>query len=207
MSPRRRGDRPPHLRVVPDWVREERGEPSHRPPAARGKGARRGFGQSWWGRAWVDAIEGRAQLDPNRLPRGRGYARSGTVGELDIGPGLVRASVQGSRPTPYDVTVRVRVFADDEWERVLAVVSAQVGRAAADLPRLRASPYVDHIPGEQPVCDSGCICGAGPNTTDDVVLDLEVETGRCHVVAHQQCVRADGGVAGEPGKRLGRQTR
>src|SRR5437764_12471516 len=121
MSPRRTP--PPYLRLVR--------EPSHRPPAARGKGARRGFGQSWWGRAWVDAIEGRAQLDPNRLPRGRGYARSGTVGELDIGPGLIRASVQGSAPTPYDVTVRVRVFADDEWRRALAVVAGQVGRAAA----------------------------------------------------------------------------
>jgi uncharacterized Zn finger protein len=121
MSPRR--PRPPYLRVV--------GEPSYRPPAARGKGARRGFGKSWWGAAWVDAIEGRAQLDPNRLPRGRGYARSGAVGDLDITAGLIRAQVQGSRREPYDVTVRVRIFDDDEWERVLRVVTAQVGHAAA----------------------------------------------------------------------------
>ena len=131
MSPRR----PRHLRLVsnavPDWVREERNEPSYRPAAARGKGARRAFGKSWWGQAWVDAIEGRAQLDPNRLPRGRGYARSGAVGDIDIAGGLITARVQGSRKDPYDVTVRVRVFADDEWERVLRVVAAQVGRTAA----------------------------------------------------------------------------
>ena len=32
------------------------------------------------GRAWVDALEQRARLDPNRLPRGRTYARTGAVG-------------------------------------------------------------------------------------------------------------------------------
>jgi uncharacterized Zn finger protein len=133
MSPRKRSDRPPHLRVVPEWVREERdsSEPSHRVPAARGPGARRGFGTTWWGAAWVDALDGRAQLDPNRLPRGRGYARSGAVGDLELSVGLVRARVQGSRREPYDVTVRVRVFDDKEWDRVLDVVAAQVGRAAA----------------------------------------------------------------------------
>ena len=129
--PRPPGSRPPHLRVVPDWVREERDEPSYRPPAARGKGARRGFGKTWWGQAWVDAIEGRAQLDPNRLPRGRGYARSGAVGDIDIATGVITARVQGSRRDPYDVHVRVRVFTDDEWDRVLHVVAAQVGRTAA----------------------------------------------------------------------------
>ena len=44
-----------------------------------------GFGRTWWGRAWVQALEQRARLDPNRLPRGRGYARDGAVGELLLG--------------------------------------------------------------------------------------------------------------------------
>jgi len=47
------------------------------------------FGRTWWGRAWLEALEQRARLDPNRLPRGRGYARSGAVGELLIEPGDV----------------------------------------------------------------------------------------------------------------------
>ena len=37
----------------------------------------RAEGHTWWGRAWVDALEQRARLDPNRLPRGRDYARGG----------------------------------------------------------------------------------------------------------------------------------
>jgi uncharacterized Zn finger protein len=88
-------------------------------------------GQTWWGRAWVDALEQRARLDPNRLPRGRDYALEGAVGELVLAPGEVRARVQGRRTRPYDVRIRVRRFADEEWDRVLDAISAQLGRAAA----------------------------------------------------------------------------
>lgn len=92
-----------------------------------------GQGHTWWGRAWVDALEQRARLDPNRLPRGRDYAREGAVGELVLAPGEARAQVQGRRMSPYDVRVRVRRFTDDEWDQVLGAISAQLGRAAAML--------------------------------------------------------------------------
>lgn len=100
-------------------------------PAAKGPGSRRPFGTTWWGKAWLDALEHRARLDPNRLGRGRSYARRGSVLELTVDPGTVRASVQGSRQTPYDVTVRIRAFDDTEWDAVLDVVAAQIGRVAA----------------------------------------------------------------------------
>ena len=61
----------------------------------------------------MTALEQRARLDPNRLPRGRSYARGGTVGELAIAPGEVRAAVQGRRVRPYQVRVRVRVLDAD----------------------------------------------------------------------------------------------
>jgi uncharacterized Zn finger protein len=100
-------------------------------PAAKGPGSRRPFGTTWWGKAWLDALEHRARLDPNRLGRGRSYARRGSVLELTVDPGTVRASVQGSRQTPYDVTVRIRAFDDAEWDAVLDVVATQIGRVAA----------------------------------------------------------------------------
>ncbi len=96
-------------------------------------GAPPGQGHTWWGQAWVDALEQRARLDPNRLPRGRDYAREGAVGELVLAPGEARAQVQGRRVSPYDVRVRVRRFTDDEWDQVLDAISAQLGRAAAML--------------------------------------------------------------------------
>ncbi len=107
----------------------------------------RGFGATWWGRAWVTALEQRAQLDPNRLPRGRAYARSGMVDELTVDPGLVRAQVQGSRSAPYQVTVRVRQFGADEWDRVLDAVTARLGHAAALLDGELSPEIVDDVRG------------------------------------------------------------
>jgi len=100
-----------------------------RPAGARRR--RRDFGLTWWGEAWVTALEQRARLDPNRLPRGRSYARGGTVGELTIAPGEVRAAVQGRRARPYQVRMRVRVLEAEEWDRVLDAIAAQIGHAAA----------------------------------------------------------------------------
>lgn len=108
-----------------------------------------GQGHTWWGQAWVDALEQRARLDPNRLPRGRDYAREGAVGELVLAPGEARAQVQGRRMSPYDVRVRVRRFTDDEWDQVLGAISAQLGRAAAMLD------------GELPPEVAGDVAGAG----------------------------------------------
>ena len=108
-----------------------RNQPREDRRSAAGPRRRRGFGLTWWGEAWVTALEQRARLDPNRLPRGRSYARGGTVGELAIGPGEVRAAVQGRRVRPYQVRVRVRVLEAEEWDRVLDAVAAQLGHAAA----------------------------------------------------------------------------
>jgi uncharacterized Zn finger protein len=100
------------------------------PPIAR---RTRRSGQTWWGRAWVEAMEQRARLDPNRLPRGRSYARQGAVGELTFKAGEVRAPVQGRRRSPYNARVRVVRFTEQEWDQVLAAISAQLGHTAAML--------------------------------------------------------------------------
>ena len=97
-------------------------------PASR---PRRTFGRTWWGRAWVDALEQRARLDPNRLPRGRTYARHARVGALTVEPGEVRAPVLGSRASAYRVRVRVRAFTSAEWDAVLDAITARAGHAAA----------------------------------------------------------------------------
>ncbi|WP_405067841.1 SWIM zinc finger family protein [Kribbella sp. NBC_01510] len=114
-------------------------------PAARGPGSRRPFGATWWGRAWLEALEQRARLDPGRLSRGRSYARRGSVLELTVTPGEVEAVVQGSRVTPYQVTVRIRAFSTTEWDAVLDVVSAQIGRVAALLDGELPPEVVDDV--------------------------------------------------------------
>jgi len=114
-------------------------------PAAKGAGSRRPFGATWWGRAWLEALEQRARLDPNRLSRGRSYARRGSVLELTVSPGEVEAVVQGSRVTPYQVTVRIRAFTTAEWNAVLDVVSSQIGRVAALLDGELPPEVVDDV--------------------------------------------------------------
>ena len=128
-------------------------------------GKRRGFGATWWGKAWVDALEQRAHLDPNRLPRGRTYARQGRVGALDVAAGEVGARVRGSRSVPYRVRVRVRAFTADEWDRVLDAIAARAAHAAAlldgELPPAvlddAAGAGVDLLPGPGEL-DPRCSC-------------------------------------------------
>ena len=106
--------------------------PKRRPGSGPWRAAgKRPFGATWWGKAWVDALEQRARLDPNRLPRGRTYARTGAVGELAVRAGEIVAAVQGSRAKPYRVTVRVRTYSEKEWDRTLTALASRVGHLAA----------------------------------------------------------------------------
>jgi SNF2 family DNA or RNA helicase len=69
------------------------------------------FGKSWWASRWIAALE--RLVDSGRLSRGRSYARSGQVLNLDIRPGRVNSRVQGSSATPY----RVQIEASEGIER------------------------------------------------------------------------------------------
>lgn len=89
------------------------------------------FTTTWWGAAWIEALEQRARLDPNRLPRGRTYARHGHVEDLTLSPGLVSARVHGTRIRPYRVIVTVRQLDEPEWDRFLDAVVAKAAHAAA----------------------------------------------------------------------------
>ena len=91
----------------------------------------RRFGATWWGRAWIEALENRARLDPNRLPRGRTYARHGHVAAVECNPGSIRARVSGSRRHPYRVDIRFRTFDDEEWDRLLGAFVDRAERMAA----------------------------------------------------------------------------
>ncbi len=89
------------------------------------------FGHTWWGRAWVEALEKRASLDPNRLPRGRAYAREDRVTSLTLEAGVVAASVRGSRRLNYRTHIGVRTYDDAQWAKVVAAIAAKAGHTAA----------------------------------------------------------------------------
>jgi uncharacterized Zn finger protein len=80
----------------------------------KAKSKRGSFTQSWWAKRWIKILESFNM--GARLGRGKSYARKGQVTSIKIDAGLVRAKVQGSKPRPYEVTIKVRTLTGSEWE-------------------------------------------------------------------------------------------
>lgn len=98
-----------------------------RPRLARGgiksQSQRGTFGESWWAKRWISVLE--SFNIGGRLQRGRSYARSGQVLAIEIQKGRVLAKVQGSRPKPYDIAIKVKTLAPSQWQRAVKVLSSQ----------------------------------------------------------------------------------
>jgi len=75
------------------------------------------FGKTWWGEHWLRSLEN-VDYD-NRLPRGVSYARNGYVKEVKIKGNQILAKVAGSRPRPYNVTVIVPPFFEEQIEALM----------------------------------------------------------------------------------------
>lgn len=75
--------------------------------------------RTWWGKAWNQNLESYADYS-NRIGRGRSYVRHGAVLNLQIGPGKVDALVQGSRSTPYSVTIQIKPIDKKIWQHIKA---------------------------------------------------------------------------------------
>ncbi len=106
--------------------------PPSRPREAKGgikaQTKRGGFGQSWWAKRWIAVLE--SFNIGARLGRGRSYARSGQVTHVEIGEGTVTAKVQGSRPKPYDVVIKVVALSKADWKKLADTLGKQALFAA-----------------------------------------------------------------------------
>lgn len=91
--------------------------------------SRRGsFARTWWGRAFLEAVEEVA--DAGRLTRGRTYARSGQVVNYHIEPGVIAAEVQGSQPRPFTSALTLRVLRDERLDELVQQVRGTPGMLA-----------------------------------------------------------------------------
>ena len=98
--------------------------PPSRPRKAEGgikAHSKRGFAQQWWAKRWIAALE--ALNLGGRLSRGRSYARSGQVLSIEIDRQRVAATVQGSRPKPYEVSIGVTALSRADWARLAGALS------------------------------------------------------------------------------------
>ncbi len=102
----------------------------------------RAIARSAWGKRWCDALEAQADF-ANRLPRGRTYARNGSVVHLAIARGEVTAVVSGSEL--YDVRVTIAPLSDARWKAVRRECAGQVGSALALLQGKLSDKVMDLI--------------------------------------------------------------
>jgi len=89
-------------------------------PIASYRGA---IAKTFWGKAWCDNLE-RYSDYANRLPRGRTYVRNGSVIDLQITAGEVRAQVMGSRL--YTVAMTVAACPEKQWRAIGADCSGSI---------------------------------------------------------------------------------
>ena len=73
----------------------------------------RTIARNFWGKAWCENLERYSDYE-SRLPRGRTYVRNGSVVDLQIEPGNVRAMVSGSEI--YKVKIEVGTVEPESWK-------------------------------------------------------------------------------------------
>ncbi|MGH9131132.1 MAG: SWIM zinc finger family protein [Acidimicrobiales bacterium] len=132
--------------------------------------SRRGkIGEKWWSQRFIAVLESFNM--GARLERGRRYARSGQVLALEVTPGLVTATVQGSRVKPYRVLVAVEKLGPAEWERVEAAMAARAvflakllaGEMPAEIEEAFAACSLSVFPRSRRDLDTACSCPDSAN--------------------------------------------
>jgi uncharacterized Zn finger protein len=109
--------------------------PASKPIAVEGgivtSKARGAMASSWWSKRFTDVLESYGL--GGRMTRGKSYARKGQVLTLDVTAGMIVAQVQGSRSTPYVVTIRITPPTETQWSSLGDALRARAGYAAAML--------------------------------------------------------------------------
>jgi uncharacterized Zn finger protein len=81
--------------------------------------------RTWWGKAWNGNLTKYADYS-NRVGRGRSYVRHGAVLDLQISPGRVDALVQGSRGSPYKISIEIKPVSKSKWKEIRNACEGQV---------------------------------------------------------------------------------
>lgn len=150
----------------PHYERSQPLPPQGGIPARSRRGA---IGEKWWSRRFIELLE---SFDVgSRLKRGRNYARTGQVVEVEVEPGVVLAKVQGSRYSPYRVRIRGKVLSESQWRRAEKAMAAQAlqlasllaGEMPRDIEELFASCKLTLFPRSKRELTSTCTCPDGEN--------------------------------------------
>lgn len=75
----------------------------------------------WWVQRWLELLD--SYRFKKRLERARIYAREGNVLSIDFEGAKVLANVQGSEPEPYQVSLFIDPFTDEDWDFIIETMS------------------------------------------------------------------------------------
>jgi uncharacterized Zn finger protein len=89
-------------------------------PIAPYRGA---IAKTFWGKAWCDNLEHYSDYE-SRLPRGRTYVRNGSVIDLQITTGRIRAQVMGS--SLYEIEIDVAACPQKQWRALSAECASSI---------------------------------------------------------------------------------
>lgn len=129
----------------------------------RAKSKRGDFVKNWWATRWLAAME--RVMDRGRLQRGRRYARKGQVLSLVEGKGQITAKVQGSRRTPYKVTIGLKPLSEADWQKVLEALAQRpyfvaqllAGEMPQEIEEAFTAVQLDLFPGKRDL-QQACNC-------------------------------------------------
>lgn len=77
--------------------------------------------KEWWSQQWLDLLD--KYRFKKRLERARNYARQGNVLNIEFKDQKVLAQVQGTQPEPYNVSLWLDQFSDEEWNYIIETLS------------------------------------------------------------------------------------
>jgi uncharacterized Zn finger protein len=84
--------------------------------------------REWWAQRWLDLLD--SYRFKKRLERARNYARQGNILSIKFQGSKVLARVQGTEPEPYQVSLSLEPFTDEQWGYVIETMSQQAIFAA-----------------------------------------------------------------------------
>ncbi|MDF1662857.1 MAG: SWIM zinc finger family protein, partial [Planctomycetota bacterium] len=79
--------------------------------------------RNFWGLSWCEHIETFRDFE-SRLPRGKRYVRNGSVCDLNIDKGIVKAIVSGSEL--YKVAINIETLPKKKWTELVAQCSGKL---------------------------------------------------------------------------------
>jgi uncharacterized Zn finger protein len=130
----------------------------------KARSKRGAIGEQWWSRRFIAVLESYGMT--GRLQRGRTYARRGQVLEFKLATGKVAARVQGSRPSPYKVTITVLPLTTAQWREVESRLAAQAlfrarllaGEMPAEIEQVFADAGTPLFPRSSRDLEMNCSC-------------------------------------------------